>query len=51
MYDLSGECAMRIIKKWIGKQPACAGELMLLEVTQSEMFEQMYPLLGQRAAW
>ena len=40
---------MRIIKKWIGKQPESAGEIMLLEVTQSEMFEQMYPLLGQLA--
>ena len=40
---------MRIIKKWIGRQPEGAGEIMVLEVTQSEMFEQMYPLLGQLA--
>ena len=40
---------MRIIKKWIGRQPETAGEVRLLEVTQAEMFEQMYPLLGQLA--
>ena len=40
---------MRIIKKWIGRQPDTAGEVRLLEVTQAEMFEQMYPLLGQLA--
>ncbi len=40
---------MRIIKKWIGRQPESAGEIRLLEVTQAEMFEQMYPLLGQLA--
>ena len=40
---------MRIIKKWIGRRPEKAGEVWLLEVTQSEMFEQMYPLLGQLA--
>ena len=44
-----GESAMRIIKKWIGRQPETAGEVRLLEVTQAEMFEQMYPLLGQLA--
>ena len=38
---------MRIIKKWIGRKPENAGEMWLLEVTQSEMFEQIYPLLGQ----
>ena len=40
---------MRIIKKWTGRQPEAAGEVRLLEVTQAEMFEQMYPLLGQLA--
>ena len=40
---------MRIIKKWIGRQPETAGEVRLLEVTQAEMFEQMYPLLGKLA--
>ena len=40
---------MRIIKKWIGRQPDTAGEVRLLEVSQAEMFEQMYPLLGQLA--
>lgn len=40
---------MRIIKKWIGRKPENAGEMWLLEVTQSEMFEQIYPLLGQLA--
>lgn len=40
---------MRIIKKWIGRQPENAGEIKLLEVSQAEMFEQMYPLLGQLA--
>lgn len=40
---------MRIIKKWVGRQPEGAGEIKLLEVTQAEMFEQMYPLLGQCA--
>lgn len=40
---------MRIIKKWVGRKPECAGEMWLLEVTQAEMFEQMYPLLGQLA--
>ncbi len=40
---------MRIIKKWIGRQPETAGEVRLLEVSQAEMFEQMYPLLGQLA--
>lgn len=40
---------MRIIKKWTGRQPETAGEVRLLEVTQAEMFEQMYPLLGQLA--
>lgn len=40
---------MRIIKKWIGHKPEEAGEMRLLEVTQAEMFEQMYPLLGQPA--
>lgn len=40
---------MKIIKKWIGRQPESAGEIRLLEVTQAEMFEQMYPLLGQLA--
>lgn len=40
---------MRIIRKWIGRRPEKAGEVWLLEVTQSEMFEQMYPLLGQLA--
>ncbi len=40
---------MRIIKKWIGRQPEAAGEIRLLEVSQAEMFEQMYPLLGQLA--
>lgn len=40
---------MRIIKKWVGRQPESAGEIKLLEVTQAEMFEQMYPLLGQCA--
>ena len=43
------ERALRIIKKWIGRQPDTAGEVRLLEVTQAEMFEQMYPLLGQLA--
>ena len=40
---------MRIIKKWIGRKPESAGDVYLLEVTQAEMFEQMYPLLGQLA--
>lgn len=40
---------MRIIKKWTGRRPQAAGEVLLLEVTQAEMFEQMYPLLGQLA--
>lgn len=40
---------MRIIKKWVGRKPECAGDMWLLEVTQAEMFEQMYPLLGQLA--
>ena len=40
---------MRIIKKWTGRQPEYAGEVRLLEVSQAEMFEQMYPLLGQPA--
>ncbi len=40
---------MRIIKKWTGRRPEGAGEVLLLEVTQSEMFGQMYPLLGQLA--
>lgn len=40
---------MKIIKKWIGRQPESAGEIRLLEVSQAEMFEQMYPLLGQLA--
>lgn len=40
---------MRIIKKWTGRRPETAGEVLLLEVTQAEMFEQMYPLLGQLA--
>ena len=40
---------MRIIKKWVGRKPECAGEMSLLEVTQAEMFEQMYPRLGQLA--
>ena len=40
---------MRIIKKWIGRKPESAGDMYLLEVTQAEMFEQMYPLLGQLA--
>lgn len=40
---------MRIIKKWAGRKPEYAGEMHLLEVTQAEMFEQMYPLLGQPA--
>lgn len=40
---------MKIIKKWIGRRPESAGEIRLLEVSQAEMFEQMYPLLGQLA--
>lgn len=40
---------MRIIKKWTGRRPEHAGEVLLLEVTQAEMFEQMYPLIGQLA--
>ncbi|MGM9591675.1 MAG: hypothetical protein ACI3VK_03050 [Oscillospiraceae bacterium] len=40
---------MRIIKKWVGRQPENTGEIKLLEVSQAEMFEQMYPLLGQLA--
>lgn len=40
---------MRIIKKWIGRKPENAGDVYLLEVTQAEMFEQMYTLLGQLA--
>ena len=40
---------MRIIKKWIGRKPESAGDVYLLEVTQAEMFEHMYPLLGQLA--
>lgn len=40
---------MRIIKKWVGRKPECSGDIWLLEVTQAEMFEQMYPLLGQLA--
>ncbi len=40
---------MKIIKKWTGRQPETAGEIRLLEVSQAEMFEQMYPLLGQLA--
>ena len=44
-----GERMMRIIKKWIGRKPETAGEVRLLEVSQGEMFEQMYPLLGQLA--
>lgn len=40
---------MRIIKKWIGRKPESAGDVYSLEVTQAEMFEQMYPLLGQLA--
>ena len=40
---------MRVIKKWTGRRPEEAGEVKLLEVSQAEMFEQMYPLLGQLA--
>ena len=40
---------MRIIKKWMGRRPESAGDVLLLEVSQSEMFQQMYPLLGQLA--
>lgn len=40
---------MRIIKKWMGRRPEGAGDVLLLEVSQSEMFQQMYPLLGQLA--
>lgn len=40
---------MRIIKKWVGRKPERAGDMWLLEVTQAEMFEEMYPLLGQLA--
>lgn len=40
---------MKIIKTWVGRQPEGAGEVKLLEVSQAEMFEQMYPLLGQLA--
>lgn len=46
---LAQEEKMRIIKKWVGHKPECAGDMWLLEVTQTEMFEQMYPLLGQLA--
>ena len=49
MPSLVLEEKMRIIKKWVGRKPECAGEMWLLEVTQAEMFEQMYPLLGQLA--
>lgn len=45
----TGDSAMRIIKKWTGRRPEEAGEVKLLEVSQAEMFEQMYPLLGQLA--
>ncbi len=40
---------MQIQKRWTGKKPECAGEVYLLECTQAEMFEQMYPLMGQLA--
>lgn len=40
---------MQIQKKWIGKKPDCAGNVYLLECSQSEMFEQIYPLIGQPA--
>lgn len=40
---------MQIQKRWIGKKPDYAGDVFLLECTQAEMFEQMYPLIGQLA--
>lgn len=40
---------MQIQKRWTGKKPDYAGEVYLLECTQAEMFEQMYPLMGQLA--
>ena len=40
---------MQIQKRWTGKKPDFAGEVYLLECTQAEMFEQMYPLIGQLA--
>lgn len=40
---------MKIQKRWTGKKPDFAGEVYLLECTQAEMFEQMYPLMGQLA--
>ena len=40
---------MQIQKRWTGKKPDFAGEVYRLECTQAEMFEQMYPLLGQLA--
>lgn len=36
-------------KKMDWKKPDFAGEVYLLECTQAEMFEQMYPLIGQLA--
>lgn len=44
-----GERMMRMIKRWIGRKPETAGEVRLLGASQGEMFEQMYPLLGQLA--
>lgn len=40
---------MQIQKRWVGKKPNYAGDVFLLECTQAEMFEQMYPLIGQLA--
>lgn len=40
---------MRIYKKWVGRQPAKAGEMYLLECSQEEQFTQMFPLIGQQA--
>ena len=40
---------MQIRKRWTGRKPDFAGEVYLLECSQAEMFEQMYPLIGQLA--
>lgn len=40
---------MRIYRKWVGRQPAKAGEMYLLECSQEEQFTQMFPLIGQQA--
>lgn len=40
---------MRIYRQWVGRQPAKAGEMYLLECSQEEQFTQMFPLIGQQA--